>query len=187
MLTRSMIDRVTTAATFDEAVGIALDDLIALVGAVYGNVQLVCEGELVIVAQRGFAKHFLTAFRTVRISDGLTVCARAARAHKQIVLSDVRADADYASLRVIADEAGYRAVQSTPLITSGGVFVGVLSTHFRNVHTPTEIEMQALKDYSIAAADHLYSLLGGTSLCAKAEEMNASLCGAGPAPSRDFP
>lgn len=176
MITRSMIDRVTKAASFDEAVGIVLDDLIALLGAVYGNVQLACEGDLIIVAQRGFAKHFLTAFRRVRISDGLTVCARAARARKQVVLSDVRVDADYASLRAIAEEAGYRAVQSTPFITSGGRFVGVLSTHFRDVHAPTEIEMQTLKEYGAIAADQLHSLLDGTSLCAKAKEMNARLC-----------
>jgi GAF domain-containing protein len=172
ILTRSMIERISKATSFDDAIGILLDDVIALLGAEYGNVQLACDGDLLLVEQRGFAEHFLSAFHSVSIRDAMTVCARSARARKQVVVPDIRLDPEYASLMAIADQAGYRAVQSTPLFTSNGMLIGVLSTHFRNPRTPTAMEMQALREYSIFAADHVHALLNGGSLCAKAHEMS---------------
>src|SRR5262249_22759804 len=47
--------------------------------------------------------------------------------------------------RIIAIRAGFRAVQSTPLISSSGAFVGVLSTHFPAAHRPTQGELKILK------------------------------------------
>jgi hypothetical protein len=41
-------------------------------------------------------------------------------------------DPDFAPYRGIAAQAGFRAVQSEPLIGKGGELVGVLSIHFRS-------------------------------------------------------
>jgi len=48
-------------------------------------------------------------------------------------------------------------MQSTPFIAAGGKCVGVVSTHFANVHTPTEIEMETLQQYGFVAADFIIS------------------------------
>jgi hypothetical protein len=64
-------------------------------------------------------------------------------------------------------EAGYRAVQSTPFLADGGIFIAVVSTLFASPHIPTDIEMQTLKAYSYDAAAHLYSLLEGDKLAHK--------------------
>jgi GAF domain-containing protein len=174
MLTRSMIERVSAAARFEDAIQIILDDVIALHGSEYGNLQLASGDELLIAAQRGFFAPFLIAFRRVRKEDG-SACGRAIRRGEQIVINDVGLDEAYAPYRKIAAAAGYRAVQSTPLLTSGGIVLGVVSTHFTVPHTPTWIEMETLGKYGPAAADVAYSLLNGMSLAVKAEEMSSKL------------
>jgi hypothetical protein len=63
---------------------------------------------------------------------------------------------------------GVRAMQATPLIDSGGKCVAVVSTHFANVHTPTEIEMETLQQYGFVAADFIISNIQGADLAALA-------------------
>jgi hypothetical protein len=91
MLTRSMIERVSAAARFEDAIQIILDDVIALHGSEYGNLQLASGDELLIAAQRGFFAPFLIAFRRVRKEDG-SACGRAIRRGEQIVINDVGLD-----------------------------------------------------------------------------------------------
>ena len=46
--------------------------------------------------------------------------------------------------------------------------VAVVSTHFANVHTPTEIEMETLQQYGFVAADFIVSKTQGADLAALA-------------------
>src|SRR5262249_4273904 len=55
-------------------------------------------------------------------------------------------------LRPVARAAGYRAVQSTPLISRDGRPLGMLSTHFRSVHRPAEQDLRRLDLYVRQAA-----------------------------------
>ena len=55
----------------------------------------------------------------------------------------------------MARAAGFRAVQSTPLIGRDGAPLGMLSTHFRSVHRPTEQELRRLDLYVRQAADFI--------------------------------
>ena len=169
-----MVERVSAAATFEDAVQTILDDVIALHGSEFGNIQLAAGDALLIAAQRGFFRPFLTTFRQVRADDD-SACGRAIRQREQIVIHDIEADDAYAPFRKIAAEAGYRAVQSTPLFASSGTLLGVVSTHFTRPHTPTPIEMQTLREYATAASDLAYPLLKGTELAAKAEQMSGKL------------
>jgi GAF domain-containing protein len=116
-----------------------------LTGTTLGNLQLMNwhDHNLIIAAQRGFDDKFLDFFRCVSPKSG-SACARAVRQRCAIVIEDVFADHEFAPYRMIALEAGFRAVQSTPLISSSGAFVGVLSTHFSNSHKPTELDKQAM-------------------------------------------
>jgi hypothetical protein len=70
-----MTDRLFRCDTFERAIWTILDDAIALLGAEYGNVQLITGQELVITAQRGLPKQFLEAFRRVRRGEGRPVAA----------------------------------------------------------------------------------------------------------------
>jgi GAF domain-containing protein len=109
-----------------------------------GNIQLMDWrlGYLTIAAHRGFDEDFVRCFAQVRARDG-TACGRAISGRCSIVIEDVLTDREFAPYRAAAAEFGFRAVQSTPLISRSGAFVGVMSTHFPVRHRPTDSETQA--------------------------------------------
>jgi GAF domain-containing protein len=170
--------------TFEDAIEVILDDAIALHGAECGNIQLPIRDELAIVAQRGLSAEFLAAFRRVKKEDDCA-CGRAFRIRDSVVIRDVSRDSGFADFRMNVDRAGFRSVQSTPLFTQVGALLGVVSTHFVNVHEPTPIEMKTLKEYGMLAAEYLEKLAGDVPLETKAEEMSTGLYTHGLA-CRDF-
>jgi GAF domain-containing protein len=175
LLVKVMSARLYQQQSFEGAVATLLRDVVALHGAEFGNVQLLAGDELVIVAHLGFNPSFLRTFERVRCEDG-SACGRAFNERKTIVIPDVHCDPEFEPFRLVAEAAGFRSVQTTPLFTSGGAhLIGMVSTHFAHVHQPTKIEMDTLKVYSVHAADFLEALLKGASLSAKAAEMHAKL------------
>lgn len=169
-----MTQRLQSQRTFEAAVETVLNDVVALHGAEYGDFQLVNRDRLVIVAQRGLSAAFLQTFKSVPRDAGCA-CGRAWRLKRTVVVADVDRDRDYAPFRTDARAAGYRAVQSTPLMTRGKV-MGMISTLFANPHEPTPIELEILGRYARVAADYLVTLLGDEDLGSKAETMNRALC-----------
>jgi len=113
-----------------------LDATIALQNADFGNIQLFNPETqaLEIVVQRGFHQEFLEYFGNVR--DTGAVCGRAMELRERVIIEDVETDTEFAPHRHIAASAGFRSVQSTPLFSRGGEFLGMLSTHFRRPHRP---------------------------------------------------
>ncbi len=175
ILDRMLAERLYAQQTFEGAIATLLHDVVALHGAEFGDVQLPIGDELFIVAQHGLGSAFLKAFERVGCDDG-SACGRALRERKTVVIPDVEVDPEYEQFRSEARAAGYRAVQTTPLFTSTGELMGMVSTLFAHVHQPTEIEMDTLRRYSMLAADYLQSLLKGTDLSLKAAEMHSALC-----------
>jgi PAS domain S-box-containing protein len=132
----------------NQALDDILKDAIELLGADKGNIQVLDSerGTLKIVASRGFDQDFLDVFREASAADD-TVCGRALRSGKRLVVEDVESDAPFALFRPAARAADFRAVQSTPIMSRGGVPLGMLSTHFRSVHRPTEEDLLLLDLY----------------------------------------
>jgi hypothetical protein len=174
VIASQMTRRLLQARTFEGAIRTILEDVIALLGAEYGNIQLSIGDELAIVAQRGLSADFLRTFRRVKKDDG-SACGRALRLGGTVIIRDVEDDLEFAAFRPDAKKAGFRSVQSTPFFTRDGNAMGIVSTHFANVHEPTQIEMWTLKTYSVVAAEHLCQLLGDTSLASKAKQMSDEL------------
>lgn len=168
-----MTQRLQSQRTFEAAVETVLNDVVALHGAEYGDLQLVSGKELVIVAQRGLSGAFLQTFKGVTGKAGCA-CGRAWRLRRTVVVADVDKDPDYAPFRTDARAAGYRAVQSTPLMTGGRV-IGMISTLFANVHEPTPIELETLGRYCEVAAEYLLILLGDEDLGTRASRMSNAL------------
>jgi PAS domain S-box-containing protein len=131
----------------------ALSATIALQNADFGNVQLYDPETrtLEIVAHQGLGPEFLGFFATMREPRGS--CGRALKDGRRIVVEDVLADPEYEPLREIVSATGYRAVQSTPLFTRQGDPLGVISTHFRQPHRPTERELRLTDLYALQAAE----------------------------------
>ena len=169
-----MTDRLLRCDTFERAIRTMLDDAIALLGAEYGNVQLLVGQDLVIAAQRGLSPHFLTSFRHVTKDDG-SACGRALLFGKPVVIPDVEKDLEFAIYRNIAKRTHFRAVQSTPLIKQDGRRLGILSTHFANPHQPSKIEMETLQAYALAGSQHAFELLRDRPLDQMAKQMNKVL------------
>ena len=133
-----------------------LEATIELLGADKGNIQMLDAGRgvLHIAAHRGFEQGFLDAFREVSAEDD-AACGRALRSGQRVVIEDVETDALFAPFRSIARAAGYRSVQSTPLIGRDGAVLGMLSTHWRSIHRPGEQDWQGLDLYMRQAADFI--------------------------------
>ena len=137
-----------------------LDEMLAatveLLGADFGNIQILDAQRrvLLIEAQRGFQNEFLEFFREVAADTGSS-CGRALRTGERIIVEDVETDPDLAPMLHIVHNAGYRAVQSTPIIGRQGQPLGVISTHFRSVHRPSENELRLLDLYVRQAANFI--------------------------------
>jgi len=129
-------------------------------GASKGNVQLLNRHRkiLQIVAHCGFGEEFLSQLECVR-TDANTVCSRAFRLGRRIVVPDVNEDPAFAPYLAIAVANGFRAVQSTPILTSDGEVIGVYSTHFpQTTHLTPDVE-EILDDCSIQMARHCTGLI----------------------------
>jgi len=158
-----MSRRLHVQPSFERAVAVILDDAIALLGAEFGNLQLLAGDHLVIADQRGFKALFLDTFRRVRADDGCA-CGRALKTGHTIVVADIEVDEQFAPYREVARAAGFRSVATTPLRTRDNILIGAVSTHFVNVHRPTPIEIETLQDYGAIAAEFLHRCLDGGSL-----------------------
>jgi two-component sensor histidine kinase len=145
---------------FDECLEAILDAAIFITRADKGNIQLFDAGAnaLVIKAQRGFSQPFLDFFRHVHA--GSAACGAALGSAERLVVEDVAHStllAGTAALEVLS-AAGVRAVQSTPLVSSTGRVLGVVSTHFTAPRQPSEAELRRLDLLARQAGDYLERL-----------------------------
>jgi PAS domain S-box-containing protein len=132
------------AEGLDEMLGATIE----LLHAEMGTVQLFDTGRKIlrIAAHRGFKPEFLDFFRDVSTKDD-SASGRALRTGGHVLIEDVESDPLYVPYRSAARTAGYRAVFSTPLIDRDGVPLGMLSTHFRQPHRPSDQDLRALDLY----------------------------------------
>jgi PAS domain S-box-containing protein len=160
-----LVSRLLGCNDLQTALEEVLDAAIALLEADMGNVQLFDSQarELRIVAQRGFRDDFLEYFRSTGAGPG-SVCGKAAEQGQRTIIEDVQADPDFAPHLQIAASAGFRAVQSTPVTSRAGELLGVLSTHFRNPHRPSERALRMVDLYARQAAEFLERMTVETSL-----------------------
>jgi GAF domain-containing protein len=158
-----MSQRLRASHNIRAAVNTILADVIALHGAEFGNIQLVAGDVLLLVGQQGHGVEFVKSFNRVT-KDDFSGCARAFRTGMPIVIPDIAQDAEFAPYVQTAETLAFRAVQSTPLIATGGDWIGVVSTQFASPHEPSDIEMNTVISYAIIAADYLKSKIGSDSL-----------------------
>jgi PAS domain S-box-containing protein len=136
----------------------ALDEILAgaieLLGADMGALRIWdgARGRLKIEAHRGFKPECFDLFR--QISEmGSSSCERALQSGERMLIEDVETDVLFAPFRPLARTAGYRAMQSTPILSRDGMPLGMLATHFRSVHKPAEQDLRLLDVYVRQAAD----------------------------------
>ena len=150
---------------------------IELTGASKGNIQLLdASGALKILVHRGFEAPFLEFFGQV---DGATTaaCGTALQRASRVLVPDVVTSGVFAgtpALRVLLD-AGVRAVQSTPLVSSKGRVLGMISTHFDAPHEVGERELRLLDLLARQAADLLERVRSEEALLHTADDLLQTL------------
>ncbi|WP_262272429.1 PAS domain S-box protein [Microvirga yunnanensis] len=146
--------QVVRSADLEAMLNAILDATIELHGADFGNIQLYDEATqtLHIAVQRGFQQQFIDHFAEVTVKEG-SACGMALARCERVVIEDVEQEPAYAPSLPAAREAGYRAVQSTPLFTPKGKPLGMLSTHFRQPHRMSERELRLTDIYARQASD----------------------------------
>lgn len=134
-----------------------IDTAIVITDADKGNIQLLDQNSetLVIAAQRGFDDAFLKFF--AKVSDGAAACGAAMQSGQRVVVEDVLTSEIFVGQpsQTALTDAGVRAVISSPLTSSGGTLLGMISTHFNKPHRLEERRLRLLDLLSRQAADYL--------------------------------
>jgi PAS domain S-box-containing protein len=152
----SLVSRLIVTPDVRTALQDTLEAAVQITGADMGHVQIVdrLSNALELVAQRGFDPESLAPLRTVD-SQSSTPWRRALASRKRVVIPDIVADPAGGPHIEVARRAGYRGVQSTPLISRDGRALGVLSTYYVEPRTPSERDLRLLDLYTQQAADYI--------------------------------
>jgi PAS domain S-box-containing protein len=135
-----------------------LDEILAgaieLLDADMGHIQILDTRRRVqeIVAHRGTPQEYLDTICKLSIEDG-SACVRALQSGMRVVIEDVEVDTRYKPLRPVARSVGYRAEQSTPILSSEASPLGILSTQFRSPRQLKDEDLHLLDLYVRLAAD----------------------------------
>ncbi len=111
-----------------------------------------------LVAASGLSPEFIEHFKVVTIDDG-SVCGRALDSGQTVFIADLSTDKAFKSHLNLALKNNILAVQSTPLITSNGRLIGMVSNHFRVSHQPSRIHLEEFEKFCRSAADRIEEYL----------------------------
>ena len=155
--------------------GAIVEAAIAIMQADKGNIHLLDRksGGPVIAAQQGFGPAFLSFFEGLRAED--SSCGAAMRSGSRVVVEDVRESDIFRgqpSLQIVLD-AGVQAVASTPLVSSSGTLLGMISTHWARPHRPSARELGFLDLLVRQSADYLERRQSEAALAQHAAEQAA--------------
>jgi PAS domain S-box-containing protein len=138
-----------------------MEAAIAIMGSHFASMQMLHPdrgdgGELELLAFRGFTPEAATFWKWVGIDSGGT-CGAALRSRKRVVVSDVESCESMVGTedREVYRQTGIRACQTTPLFSRNGSIVGMISTHWREPHEPSERNLRLLDIVARQAADFI--------------------------------
>jgi PAS domain S-box-containing protein len=133
-----------------------LDAAISLMSADMGSMQIfhTDRGELRLLTERGFHPESAAFWKWIG-PDAATSCAMALSTKHRVVVPDIEACDIIAGTPHFdaCRRSGIRALQSTPLVARSGRLLGMISTHWRQPHHPTERELQPVDVLARQAAD----------------------------------
>ncbi|MGK6353541.1 ATP-binding protein [Parapedobacter sp. DT-150] len=132
-----------------------LDAAVTLSRSDMGSMQLFVPeaNELLLLASKGFDPRSAAFWKRVKAHSG-TVCGMALALGQRVVTSDIEqcdfiGEDDLDPFRW----SGIRSVQTTPLVSRDGKVVGMISTHWKKVHRPSEHSLGLLDILARQAAD----------------------------------
>jgi GAF domain-containing protein len=116
--------------------------------------HLGARGELKLLGYRGFSPAAAKFWTWVR-ADSACTCGVAIVRRQRVIATDVEQTQFMAGTPDLASclETGIRALQSTPLLSRRGELVGMISTHWKKPHEPSERDLRLLDILARLAAD----------------------------------
>ncbi len=133
-----------------------LDAAMELMGSDAVSVQMLAadHASLTLLGWKNFHPDSAVFWQRVEVGTGST-CSRALSDHERVVVADVEACEFMAGTQDLQEyrRSGIRAVQSTPLQSRSSRPLGMISTHWRTPHTPTDDDFRFFDVLARFAAD----------------------------------
>jgi PAS domain S-box-containing protein len=155
---QAIITRLISESTQETLSAQILDSAIELLAADAASIQMLAPDEqsLTLVGYRNLQPDPDSAAFWQRITgDASSTCGRALRDNERVLVTDIDACEFMTGTREQQEyrRLGVRAVQSTPLRSRAGKPLGMLSTHWRTPHAPTEHDFSLFDVLARQAAD----------------------------------
>jgi PAS domain S-box-containing protein len=133
-----------------------LDAAVAIMRSDFASMQMFYpqRGELRLLAHRGFDPAAAAFWEWVQPESRCT-CGAALAAGTRSIVPDIESSDFMAGSEELEAfrQTGIRAMQSTPLVSRTGRTLGMISTHWRNPHQPSERNLRLLDVVARQAAD----------------------------------
>jgi PAS domain S-box-containing protein len=136
-----------------------IDAAVSIMHSDFGSMQqyyphLGARGELKLLGHRGFTPEAEKFWAWVR-ADSSCTCGVAISRRERVIAADVANTAFMAGTPDQAQllAAGIRAAQSTPLLSRRGELVGMITTHWKECHEPSECDLRMFDILARLAAD----------------------------------
>lgn len=113
--------------------------------AIASILLLDAEGSLRNGASPSLPDDYIQAINGLRPCANLGTCCSAAATGQVVITTDIETDPNWAALKHLPLELGFRAAWSQPLIASNGQVLGTFGTYFRDRRGPTPFEKQAVE------------------------------------------
>src|SRR5262249_13357854 len=155
-LSAQLIGEADTTALYEKV----MDAAVGIMRSEFASMQMLHpergqRGELRLLTFRGFSPEAAEFWEWVGLDSAGSTCGAALRLCRRVIAPDVEACdfmAGTEDLKMFR-QTGIRACQTTPLLSRSGNLVGMISTHWRNPHQPTERELRLLDLVVRQAAD----------------------------------
>ena len=147
----------------DEELNEVLDNLLQqamiICGTKAGTLQLINKknNTLEIASSFGLSSEFIEHFKVVNCEDG-SVCGRALQKRETIFIEDLTTDKLFAKHLNLALQNNIIAVRSTPLISSLGNVIGMISVHFNTPRKLSKNSIEEMEFFCRKAADKIEEL-----------------------------
>ena len=158
-----LISESTPESLYAQILGAAME----LMASDFASVQMLAadHGSLRLLGWKNFHPDSAAFWEWVEVGTGST-CSKALSDNERVVVSDVEACAFMAGTQDQQEyrRSGIRAVQSTPLRSRSGRPLGMLSTHWRTPHDPTDDDFRLFDVLARQAADLIERILAEEAL-----------------------
>ncbi|MGE8153161.1 ATP-binding protein [Pseudomonas vancouverensis] len=166
--------------------GKIVDAAVSITGSQFGTMQLLCPyghssghgGELQLLCSRGLSAEAVGFWQWVNPA-AYSSCTLALKLGRRAIITDFEQWDDIAGTPDLLAfrSAGIRSAQTTPLMSRNGHLLGMISTHWREPHQPSERDLRLLDILARQAADLLERTMAEEALRAREQEL-ARTCSA---------